>query len=620
MFGLIFFWIIIYITTICFSILLNKKFGTIIPIVCISFALITYVFTVITKNLSLSTYITILVSVIFWIITIFKKRKKAITLFKENCIRGSFLYIIITAISIIIALWHGEDPIFFDEFMHWGNMCKNMFNLNYFYITNDVTFTIHNEYPPIVQLWNTLTCILDGKFNLTFCYAQHYLLCLVFFVPATEIAKSKKTFIMIILIIAPLTILLPFASDDGQPSLFLSLLNDTIFGIVAGYVLYKTFKYSFKVFESIELCLILCFLVLIKQISVVYFFIVGIFLLIKLIKTRSKKNLLFLFIICFSVVVCWSSWYFTYNTSELATNLINNNQTPQFNFEADRFFSVDETYIKGVCNAFISGIFNIQLIGYAWFIKINFLYEIIFIFSIFFLTSLICRKKINFIMIFMMLTTLIIYLSTILFSYIYLFKGNEGLDAFCFIRYMNTLTLSLEIFIFYYCLELINNNKNYIRIYIFVLIICYVFFAVCCINIHTFDYYRYDCEEPKEIAKRIDENAEKGSTTFILSDYEKQDNNTLLLLMCSYYQNSGKINMFINSYDFFKVGQFSYSNTTKNFKDCFNSCDYVYINNNSSEFWDNYSYLFSKKEYRDKALYKVNWVNDKIDLEPIEYF
>ena len=65
-------------------------------------------------------------------------------------------------------------------------MCKEMFRLDYFYITENTTLLFHPDYPPIIQLTNTLGSILFNDFSMIAIYSMMFFITMSFFLILVE--------------------------------------------------------------------------------------------------------------------------------------------------------------------------------------------------------------------------------------------------------------------------------------------------------------------------------------------------------------------------------------------------------------------------------------------------
>ena len=149
MLNLILIYLILLSGSIFLALVFNKKIGKTFILYIISIIFILYIFGLF-KILKFGVYFIEILSfllMIFNLIIFFKKRQK----FKE-LIFGKELIIFTFFYGFLIILHRGRLFTVWDEFSHWGDVVRAMFDINDF-ATNPNSLSTFKSYPPAISLF-----------------------------------------------------------------------------------------------------------------------------------------------------------------------------------------------------------------------------------------------------------------------------------------------------------------------------------------------------------------------------------------------------------------------------------------------------------------------------------
>lgn len=227
--------------TLCMAI-----FGTIVVL---------YLCGLLTGNLMVGVYacwIAGMAAFIFLIIMLVKKRAAR----THICDVGLLLFVLFLLWSVVFQA--GRCFSVTDEFSHWGLVVKNMYLLDVF--GNDSrTNVMFVGYPPGTALWQYFACKVVGKMDETIIYIATNLLlfsCSVGMLDGMKKGTIQQKAVSIIFL-AVLPVLL-------SATHFVSIMVDTILGVVFAYVLILGFGRERSLVTRINLCLALTVLSLTK--------------------------------------------------------------------------------------------------------------------------------------------------------------------------------------------------------------------------------------------------------------------------------------------------------------------------------------------------------------------
>ena len=306
------------------ALLFKTRIGFVFPFDLLALTTIMYLLTAITNSLRVALAACIGIGAIILIAAYSLKRIKLANIKRYCATPGLLAFIVFGITAYGVASIHGADPIYWDEFAHWGQMTKELIRLDHFYLTNDTTLLYHNDYPPAAPLLEATFCMLShGAFHAKTMYAALWLTQLSVFCPIVEICSSKpKQFKVLLGSVATLAVLactiIAFPCFDGGVQAFWkSIYPDTIMALAGGLGLYVAFQYQYNLKYALALTTTLSFLILLKQAALFFVAVTAIVLTIRTIKhikeqkeARTKTHASVLFAICpFGAIACiYYSW------------------------------------------------------------------------------------------------------------------------------------------------------------------------------------------------------------------------------------------------------------------------------------------------------------------------
>lgn len=269
--------VFVWVVASSLSILVNKRIGIVFPAACNGIILVLYFCTLLTKSFTTAFAVTVLIALLFLAVACISKSKIIAKRVQELCLTpAGIAYWAFALICVAFAWKHGQDPLSWDEFAHWGQMTKEIIRLDYFYTDTSTTLLFHNDYPPAVPLWEAAWCRFSGGFDGRSVYVAIWLLQCLFLLPAMEeLAKaiSKPPVLSWLIIFAcfvSCTFLFMPSFDGAQPAFWKSFYPDTLLGIIAGYVLYLSITSEESIYSAVTFGMCVCACALIKQSSLLF--------------------------------------------------------------------------------------------------------------------------------------------------------------------------------------------------------------------------------------------------------------------------------------------------------------------------------------------------------------
>ncbi len=428
----------------------KRKYEETLIVWIFSIVFILYIFGLI-NLLKYGVYFILLISIIMLLnnITIFIKSKDKI---KETKNFLSPAMIIFFASYIVLCFMHnGRLLIGWDEFSHWGDSVKVMFNINDF-ITSPLSDSTFKRYPPSMALFQYFVQILNGSFCEGLLFLCYQIIGVALFLPIFKNLEWKN-FSSIITAVFFIIIIPLIFFEDYYTTIYIDAMLGITFGILLIYIL--DIK-KFDSFETLKICLGVSFLVNLKEIGVYLAFIIVVCLLVQLLiknkNNRSLKKYIPLFLTILSVIFTKLSW-----NMELHINNIYNESLSGFSLKNlfDIIIGKDISYKQIVTTNFFNAIFNNTLVYN--FIDLSMMKIIIILL---FLTVYYVKKDkkygLNFLIVFI---GLIIYLFGLLILYYFHFSEYEATNIASYARYASIYLAGYLVFLalYYY---LINNKKN----------------------------------------------------------------------------------------------------------------------------------------------------------------
>lgn len=325
---------LIYVATCIVALLLKKSFALMCPLIIMAASLLVYVGGLI-HSITLGLVLAgmgVLALAVLLVRKITSSRNEDDTtnltdIFTHYCLTSGIYFLLICFGCMWLANRHGANLYYFDEFSHWGQMTKELLRLDGYYTSSASTLMRHNEYPPIIPLWEAICCRLSGGFDGRYVYASLWILQLSMLLPFVDFAKDhKKVFtpasLVRLVALLVFSVLFINAFDDETGGFFASLYADVPMAILGGVVLYESFTLVNTPFAWAAFAIELAFLFLIKEASL---FFVGLALLVvflRIVLSKSfrtpqgqiGKSAWFYFVLvvvsCLAVYLSWKIWVY----------------------------------------------------------------------------------------------------------------------------------------------------------------------------------------------------------------------------------------------------------------------------------------------------------------------
>ena len=270
--------------------LFNRRFEEVLPVMLMSISLIMFLTGFL--DLRVGYVIVFLLPLLIPIWIIYRKKTKQDIYIKEYLLTPAFA-IFLLLYSIIYIINFNRGFMVWDEFSHWGPMVKETLRLNQFYSIPESTLYVHKDYPPIITLFETLWCKLCGGYSEKYIYRSLQVLefSLLFpFLRRLEWKKSvsfiaKLACILVIMMVGMLVIGL------GEAKFYSTIYTDAVLAILLAYGLaFIYINEECDRFSIFCLIILLSFILLTKQMGMVFFLIIWGTLILKLLLERNYQK------------------------------------------------------------------------------------------------------------------------------------------------------------------------------------------------------------------------------------------------------------------------------------------------------------------------------------------
>lgn len=212
--------------------------------------------------LKLGVYIVIGLSclaIIYTIYDIIKNKKIKETI--QNIITPGFLVFVLFYIFFII-VHRGRLCVGWDEFSHWGDVVKAMFNINDF-STNPESMSMFKSYPPGMSIFQYFWMVIGGIFREWYLYISYQIFAIALILPVFKNVNWKQ--IIKIICLSLLILFIPTIIYSGYYEV---IYIDAIVGIMFGYVLSNILLVKvYNKFDILKLSLSLSLLILLKDVG-----------------------------------------------------------------------------------------------------------------------------------------------------------------------------------------------------------------------------------------------------------------------------------------------------------------------------------------------------------------
>lgn len=447
--------ITILVLTICFSLIINKDFGKVIPYSCLSIALSLFIFTIIFYNFKFACAFLCAITITSFITILILNKK---TIFKKIislCKNGILAYLILVLFSTLLAFYHGKEPLNWDDYMPWAPMVKDIINTNYFYITENSNLFVHPEYPPLIVIFNAFSTVFENEFSSLNVFGSMFILQSAMLLPIVSEKKSSIAGLIYADIIIAFIYLFIIGLGNYY---FFSIGQDCILSLVAGLAIYCVIWCNVDTKFWLSNLILMSTLLMIKQIGIVFMAITVLLILIKLILNKNYSFKTLLMFLCCTIVsfVPALTWNIIYSNSYTGMNFVSQFAISNFTDLIIAPVNVIQQNIDVVAN-YLWVLLNDPLICYLP-ISISYI-GILIIISIFLFLILKKKERNKGFFIFSVVITLITYSIALGLCYICQFQGDEKENLASVHRYLCEPILVVFVCIFFYLCKKLNSSK-----------------------------------------------------------------------------------------------------------------------------------------------------------------
>lgn len=592
-------------------ILSNKNFEKCLPITIMLSTFTLYASQLLFKTFKIGFLINILLPVAFLLIFLKKYRIKEIADFKTKFFSNGFFLFIIIYICIYFFDLHRVFTKW-DEFSHWGVMVKEMYRLDRFYTIKASTLMAHKDYPPIIQLFELFYSKLSGGYKEAYLEMAVHLLNLSLFIPFISKIKpnNKKKWLLKTIIIITSIFLIYLLFD--RHNIINTIYVDYTMSIATAYLLATIIieKDLFDNFTIINLSIGLCFLLLIKQMSLpLYLMVIFLFTISVIIKRKSSlvlktnikdilKVILLIIIIPIFIMKTWNNYVDQlkiekqFNLKDIKISelkdISNGKSSKKYQqkslnnyLKAIRKENMTTSYIS---TSYLNwAIITLILLYLLWYFnKKEFLKHQ--------MSSIIVTITIGYIG----------YFFVMLLMYVFSFDSIEGPNLASFDRYMPTYILICLSLLFMLFISIYSNKKGLLKKLVVILIILITIQSPSSIRKCYPRIMKAKDNGFKILADKIKTKTKNGSKIYIIAEDSVGDYQYYI----KYYLDDKTTNLRYFNFPTENIDNYEeYYN--KNIKEYMLKYDYLYLAKLNEEFKEKYQFLFKEDKIEEGNLYKI---------------
>lgn len=616
-------------TSLTFSILSKRRFEEVLTLSIMTSTLIVYFFGSFNK-LRIGYYVVIgiaVFSILLSLYYLFKLNKKEFI--HQFLTPALFAFVILYVFVYIINL----NRLFYqwDEFSHWGPMVKEMLRLDTFYSVPESTLYVHKDYPPMISLFETIWCLLAGSYKEGYIYRSIQILSFSMFfsmfskLKYTNKLKSLLQFLFVLVLLVLVNNAIPLEDANFYNTIYI----DSVLAVSFAYGMYLVFILDYSKFEWFRLIVTLSFLLLSKQMGVVFFLIIiGTLFLYNLYnnwinkyKITHKNNALFLLtiLIPYLIKLSWDAYIKQFNVSmQFVTSDISLNSLIGIIKGVS-----GEAYQHEAFNNFITALYTKPILTYPFsltYVHLIVVFGLLYGGLYYFSRDYKEKHKVA-LMGFIIVLGAIAYAFVMMLLYVFNFGFYEGPRLASYIRYVNTYwyaSLSLLLMVF---ITLIAYKKDK-------LVNVYLFASVLSILLVFYNQYNI-----KDFIPAIDANSrvqEFYNDIDIIQNYSDREGSVFVVAQKTSGYPTNVIRYYINPQwvndAYYSLGK-PYNNldfwtidiSITELSNILLDYDYVYLMSIDDQFRYTYLDLFEKETYPDnEQLFKViKKENDLVFLERI---
>ena len=606
--------------------LTKKSFGKCLPITLIASAFIVYFSQVFFNTFNIGIIVNIVIALISIpiLIYLFFRKKDVFNEFRDNFFKKGLLIFIVIYLLIYIYDFARTFRAW-DEFMHWGVMLKEMVRLDKFYTVAESTLIQHKDYPPIIQTFEFFYIKLSGGFTEATALKALHILNLSLFVPVISEIKFKKNVIIKKILITIFLVLTSFFVIRfwDQHDVIDTIYIDYTLSIYIAYAIYYIIGENklLSKFCIINISMIMAFLVLTKQISVIFYILILFLYICKIIVNNidkiknikniklNKKNIIeLILVLVFMIIVpilLWKGWSIYIGTLEIKTDFVEANQFNISEIKLTKLPSVllgkeGEDYQHRAGKNFINALADKSISNS--YIGLNFIQGFVLGELELLLLYKLGKKVINkheFILLnVIFIIGAIGYCFVMLNMYVFLFGSYEGPILSSYNRYMATYIIMMFIVCLMFIIKLLNNIEKDGNKFFIILAVLFISIAI--------QNPQYLNRVYPKLTTYYDE---KINDANIINSKTKELDKVYVLTQKGTVLTSYKIKFFsgdrIISYKLYKWTTDENGQLSDLQKDYIRKFDYLYINDCDQTFINKYKSYFINENVKEKNIYRI---------------
>lgn len=584
------------------SLTLKKGFGKTLPFIFIISTLIIFLSQVIFKTFNIGIYILLAIFVIS-LYLIIKNRNNKKYIFTNG------FYVFISLCLIFLFIDFGRHFFWDDEVGFWGKMVKELFRLDKFYYLNESALRGHNDYPPFIPLFEFLWCKLSFGYSECNCtFALHIfefslLVPNIFDTFFEKKSKFEKALIDLLISLSFVGVVVYLDACD----VFNTIYVDTAVAMEFAYAIYLVYSEEIENYFGIACFgLIMLVMIMTKQVALAFCLLAALYYVANNIKSFKNKKIFIGLLIGIALPIIG---YFGWNTLIKPYDIVK-----QFDFSKISLSGMKEILKGGsfhfeAIRLYINALFKKNLYNYP--IPVTFLSSLILEILLLELIKRFVNKDAK---VFTFELTCFVgtagYALLMLVLYAFCYPEREALRLISYDRYMSSFTAGIFISI---AIIFIYNIKNKIEKIDVKSALLISLIMLCLFNYNRLlDFVpqiilgnRYSSFE--NVANRIDQNIEKGSSIFIVYSHDDVDDYPAFMSYFSDETYYTKRNMDLCGEDYSDITL--YNQTLDELK----QYDYIYVANYTKSFENYFGFMFESNI--KTGLYKVNNKDNTIYLE-----
>lgn len=329
---------IFLIGSVAFTSIFKLRFSISFPLFLMGSALLVYLVCFFTHSFNTGVIALCFFAAVLAVISILKlvaKRQSHAALHKPNAYPppSAIALLVFIAADAVITWHHGACVQYWDEFAHWGQMVNEFLRLDDFYTAQGTFLQYHNDYPPIIPLYESIWCRLAGGYDERFVCFSLWLLQISLLLIPVDFAFGKKaentagaastgkdgfarSALWGLLFAAAVLLFSLFfsAADGGAASFWYAFYPDTVLGLLGGTAIFLCLCREITYKEGLFIGATLAFLIMVKQ-SALFFvgitfllFIARLTALLRQRKTTIKAAALTALLAIAPAILAYASW------------------------------------------------------------------------------------------------------------------------------------------------------------------------------------------------------------------------------------------------------------------------------------------------------------------------